>query len=474
MGNGLYVCGYAMKSGKLYIKISLSFLAVLFITLIVIFALFLVSPGKHFTTRLEEHTKTKVLIVKEVVEDKMRSAPTTDLSKNEQLRDFILMFGEILGAEVWLQRQDGTVPLKSFSDGIPPIGEIVRESRPKDFGSFTLYRPRRSHFYAVVPIALPDGENIGIHILFGRQEPPSPEQGFALGLAIIGLIIALLIIPISRFIIKPLKGLSQSALQIAEGDLSHRAVVNSKDEIGELCQSFNHMADKVEKMIKGGRELTANISHELRTPLTRIRVAVELLQERWKRGGDEECAPHLKGMQEDIEELDRLIDNILVLSKLDMHEVPLRRERVDVSELINELLKRLRPTMSRKRLYVSTDLSSDATIFADQDALCTAISNILDNTVKFTPEKGVVIVKVNLERDDLHLSVTNSSETLSEEDLNRIFDPFHRLERSREAGSGLGLAIAKKIIERHWGEIRANNTKEGLQIHISLPKASTA
>lgn len=474
MGNGLYVCGYAMKSGKLYIKISLSFLAVLFITLIVIFALFLLSPGKHFTTRLEAHTKTKVLIVKEVVEDKMRSAPTTDLSQNEQLRDFILIFGEILGAKVWLQRQDGTVPQKSFSDGIPPIVEIVRKSRPKDFGSFTLYNPRRSHYYAVVPIALPDGENGGIHILFGRQEPPSPERGFAFGLAIIGLIIALLIIPISRFIIKPLKGLSQSALQIAEGDLSHRAVVNSKDEIGELCQSFNHMADKVEKMIKGGRELTANISHELRTPLTRIRVAVELLQERWKRGGYEECAPHLKGMQEDIEELDRLIDNILVLSKLDMHEVPLRRERVDVSELINELLKRLRPTMSRKRLHVTTDLSSDATIFADQDALCTAISNILDNSVKFTPEKGDVIVKVNLERDDLHLSVTNSSETLSEEELTRIFDPFHRLERSREVGSGLGLAITKKIIERHWGEIRANNTKEGLQIHINLPKTSTA
>ena len=130
--------------------------------------------------------------------------------------------------------------------------------------------------------------------------------------------------------------------------------------------------------------------------------------------------------------------------------------------------------MSRKRLHVTTDLSSDAAIFADQDALCTAISNILDNAVKFTPEKGDVIVKVNLERDDLHLSVTNSSETLSEEDLTRIFDPFHRLERSREAGSGLGLAIAKKIIERHWGEIKASNTKEGLRIQIRLPKASTA
>ena len=144
-----------MRPGKLYIKISLSFLAVLFITLIVIFTLFLVSPGKHFATRLEEHTKTKVLIVKEVVEDKIRSAPTKDLSKNEQLGEFILSFGKILGAKVWLERADGTVPLKSFSGEIPPTVEELKRKRSKDYGSFELYYRRHSDFYAVIPIALP-------------------------------------------------------------------------------------------------------------------------------------------------------------------------------------------------------------------------------------------------------------------------------------------------------------------------------
>lgn len=463
-----------MRPGKLYIKISLSFLAVLFITLIVIFALFIVSTGKHFTTRLEEHTKTKVLIVKEAVEDKIRSAPTADLSKNEQLKEFIINFGSILGAKVWLQRPDGTVCLKSFSDEIPELVEKFkkrksREWRTRDYGSFNLHRRRHSDFYAVIPIAFPEREKGSIHILFGIQEPPSPERGFALGLAIIGLIIALLIIPISRFIIKPLKALNQSALQIADGDLSHRAIVKSKDEIGELCRSFNHMADKLERMIISSKELTANVSHELRTPLTRIRIAEELLREKAQQRDLRELERHLDAIREDIEELDTIIGRILELSKLDIYESPLKFETLNPMGLLNELLERLKPVIERKNLHVKTDLSFHPPFKGDREALYTALLNVLDNAAKFTPEKGDVIVKMHSEQDFLVISVINSFEKLAEEDLSRIFDPFHRVERSQESGSGLGLAITNKIIERHGGDIEAFNSTEGLAIRMRLP-----
>jgi two-component system sensor histidine kinase CpxA len=463
-----------MRPGKLYIKISLSFLAVLFITLIVIFALFIVSPGKHFTTRLEEHTKTKVLIVKEAVEGKIRSAPTADLSKNEQLKEFIINFGSILGAKVWLQRPDGTVCLKSFSDEIPELVEKFkkrrsREWRTRDYGSFNLHRRRHSDFYAVIPIAFPEGEKGSIHILFGIQEPPSPERGFALGLAIIGLIIALLIIPISRFIIKPLKALNQSALQIADGDLSHRAVVKSKDEIGELCHSFNHMADKLEKMIKGGKELTANVSHELRTPLTRIRIAEELLREKLEHGDIKEYARYLDDIREDISELDSLIGRILELSKLDIYESPLRFETINPLDLINDLLERLKPVIESKDLHATTDLSFHPPFKGDEKSLRTALINILDNAAKFAPAKRDFIIRMQSEHKFLEISVINSFKAISEDDLAKIFDPFYRTEKTSETGSGLGLAIAKKIIERHGGNIKAFNSPEGLEIRMRLP-----
>ncbi|MFC1820218.1 ATP-binding protein [Thermodesulfobacteriota bacterium] len=458
-----------MRPGKLYIKISLSFLGVLFITLIVIFALFIVSPGKHFTTRLEEFTKAKVLIVKEVVKDKIRSMPTSDLSKNELLRDFVLNFGEILEAKVWLQDIDGTLPVKSFPGRIPEAVEELKKRRSKDFGSFILYHRRHSDYYAVIPIAFPGGKKGAIHILFGIQGPPRPEQGFAFGLAVIGLIIALLIIPVSRLIIKPLKSLNQSALQIAEGDLSHRAMVNSNDEIGELCYSFNHMADKLEKMIKGGRELTANVSHELRTPLTRIRIAEELLRKKIEQGILGECARHLNDIREDIEELDRLIGRILELSKQDIHESPLEFEILNPSGLINDILEWLKPVIQRKNLRVINDLSSHPPVKGDKEALGMALLNILDNAAKFTPQNGDIIIKIHSEKDLMEISITNSFKELPEEDLNRIFNPFHRAERSNAGGAGLGLAITKKIIERHGGKIEALNSPEGLEIRMSLP-----
>ncbi len=458
-----------MRLGKLYIKISLSFLGLLFITLFVIFGLFIFSPGKYFTTRLEQYTETKVLIVKEVIEDKIRSAPVEDLSKNEQLKDFISNFGKILGAKVWVQEQNGAVPVKSFPGAIPSLEGELKEWRSSDYGSFRLYHIKKSDFYAVIPIALPKGEKGGIHILFSTQEPHGPERGFTLGLVIVGLVIALLIIPISKFIIKPLKGLSYSALRIADGDLAHRAEVKSGDEIGELCRTFNHMADKVEKMIKGGRELTANVSHELRTPLTRIRIAEELLREKIETGNHKDLVRHLDDILEDIEELDKLIGRILDLSKLDIHEVVLKIETLDPVDLIRELLERFEPVIEKKGLNLKTDLSFNPPFNGDREALHTALLNILDNATKFTKERGDLIVRMSSEGDKLDISVTNSFERLSEDDLAAIFDPFHRAGGSKEAGSGLGLAITRKIVERHGGEIKALNSPGGLEIRIRLP-----
>lgn len=458
-----------MKPGRLYLKIFLSFLAVLLVTEIFIFGLFVMIPGKDFHALFEQYTQGKVVIVKEIVEDKIRSAPTTELSRNEPLKDFIFDFGKILGAKVWLQNGDGTLSVKSFEGGVPEMVEQLKKRSPRDYGSFKLYRRKHSHFYAVIPIAFPKGEKGSIHILFGSQKPFRPEGGFAFGLAMIGLIIALLVIPISRFITDRVKQLKQSALRIAEGDLSHRAAVKSKDEIGELAQAFNHMTDKLERMITSTKELTANVSHELRTPLTRMRVAEELLREKLEKGNVQEYERHLGEIRDDINELDSLIGRILELSRLDIHESPLKFENLNPSDLISDLLQRLKPVMERKDLRVKTDLSGGVPLKGDREALRLALLNILDNAAKFTPKKGEVIVKITSQRDFLEISVTNSSETLADDDLTRIFDPFHRVGRSRAAGSGLGLAIAKRIIGRHVGEIEALNSPEGLEIRIRLP-----
>ena len=314
-----------------------------------------------------------------------------------------------------------------------------------------------------------------LHLFFERREKEHPE-GFGLGLIIIGIVVALLVIPISRYITKRVKGLSESASRIADGELSHRATVKGKDEIGELGRTFNRMATKLERMIEGGKELTANVSHELRTPLARIRVAEELHRdklEKLEKLDHEDLDRHLNDIREDIEELDGLIGRILDLSKMDLHDAPLNLEIIDPSKLINELLERLENRFGHKGLNLTKELSFEPPFIADKGALRTAISNILDNAVKFSPENGELSVKMGPENGWLHISVTNSSDPMSEEDLEKIFEPFYRTKEALKKGAGLGLAITKKIVERHGGKIKAINTEQGLQIQIKLPSGGS-
>ncbi|UCH07918.1 MAG: HAMP domain-containing protein [Deltaproteobacteria bacterium] len=460
-----------MKPGKLYLKIFLSFVLVLIVTEILVFGLFSIAGQRSFRSRFEQYASSHARMAKEFIEERIRSKPETTIVENEPLKDLIQRLSEIYGAKMWLEGPEGTVLLQSFSGDIPVSMGMVSEKPAKDFGHFKLHRQFKRGLtpFIVIPIEIREHESGRLNVLFDTIEPPHPEKGFALGLVGIGLVIALLIIPVSRIFTKRIKQLRHSALKIAEGDLSHRVTVKGKDEIAELGRSFNQMADKVERMIRGGRELTANVSHELRSPLARIRIAEEILRERWKQGDYQGCERHLDNVRQDIEELDRLIGNILILSKLDIQEASLKRESFNPSDLIRELLEQFKPSISRRSLRLMTDLSFDLSILGDRNAVRTALSNILDNAAKFTPEGGSVIVTMQKQGDCVQIGVTNSFQALSTEDLTRIFEPFYRTERANVAGSGLGLAITRKILERHGGTIEAENAPEGLRILIQLP-----
>jgi two-component system sensor histidine kinase CpxA len=463
-----------MKLSKLYIKIFLSFLLVLIVTFVLIFAIFVIAAGRDFHSRMGQYVRAHVLITKELVEDKIKSNPGLPVSENEDLRNVIVRLGQAYSSKVWLTDADGKPLMKSFSGDIPKTLSDFRWKRVKGSRDFELYRrmKRGWQWYAIISTQFQEGQTGRLHLFFERREKEHPE-GFGLGLIIIGIVIALLVLPISRYITKRVKGLSESAARIAEGDLSHRATVKGKDEIGELGRTFNRMAAKLERMIEGGKELTANVSHELRTPLARIRVAAELLREKLEKLDDKDWERYVDDIREDIEELDDLIGQILDLSKMDLHDAPLNLEVLDPSELINELLGRLENRMKRKGLNLTRELSFEPPFIADKGALRTALSNILDNAVKFTPDKGDLSVKMRSENGWLRISVTNPSEPLSEEDLERIFEPFYRTEKTPKTGTGLGLAITKKIIERHGGNIKAVNTVEGLQIQLTLPSGSS-
>jgi signal transduction histidine kinase len=167
------------------------------------------------------------------------------------------------------------------------------------------------------------------------------------------------------------------------------------------------------------------------------------------------------------------VDRLLEFIKLDRYETISKNERFNLSQLINDLLIRFEPVIELKELRIEKDPSSSSSIWGDRSAITSAILNILDNAVKYTPAHGTVIVRMHSSQDVLQASIINSFEKMNQKDLDNIFNPFKRLRQSENAGSGLGLAISKKIVEKHGGDIAALNAPEGLEIRIRLPLDNT-
>jgi len=462
-----------MKISKLYIRIFVSFVAVLIVAEILIFGLFIAAAGRPFKERILHYTAAKAVLLRTVVEQKLHSAPDGLPEKGPSLQDFLTDFATILEARIWLTGAGGDLLMKSFSGDLPAeTRRLLREETSETNVGDIRIRSGPRHltgYYVTIPVGLKEGTTGALHILFQEHRPPHPEGGFALGLLLIGGAVALLVLPVSRAITKRVKELRESALRIAEGDLAHRARVRGKDEIGELGRAFNTMAAKLEQMVQGTRELTANVSHELRSPLARIRVAQELLRDRLERGEVKGTLAHLKGMEEEIELLDRLIGRILALSRMDVQDAPFRPEEMDLPALLRRLVDRFLPAMRERGLRVEARLTDLPPLTGDAEALETALTNLLDNALRYTPEEGRVGVELLSERDLIRASVTNTCAPLPEEELARLFEPFHRIEPNRSPGSGLGLAIAKRIVERHGGRMEAKNEDNELCIAMILP-----
>ncbi len=466
-----------MRPAKLYLEIFVSFVLAIIVSETMIFFLFTDSERRIVGYKMEQNTIIKVEMLKKLVDEKLSQMQDTDTNGLQWLSDLLVSSETIYDARIWISKADGTLVLKPSKDDISKGVHILNSDESRSFpNAIRLYNDirRGNHVYASIPLAPYHDENLKLYIAFNVIMPPRHKWQFLLGLFVIGSVVALLIIPVSKFITDRIKDLRISALRIAEGELSHRVAVKAGDEIGELGLAFNQMAERLERMIVGGKELTANISHELRTPLTRIRISQEILSERLEKGDTSRSERYMNEIRENVEELDLLIGRILELSKLDIHEPQPKYEAFNPADLLEELLEKLRPVITHKKLDVQKHLPEGSTVFGDRIALTMALSNILDNAAKFSPEAGAI--HIGLSRNDASFSirVTNTYKKLPEKDLEKIFEPFYRSHSSNASGTGLGLSIAAKIVKKHGGSIEALNAQNGFEIAIQLPTEEKA
>ena len=287
-----------------------------------------------------------------------------------------------------------------------------------------------------------------------------------LWLTIVLLVSLALVYPLSRSITRPIEQLTAAAEAFGKGHLSARSGVQSEDEVGRLARSFDEMAARIQAARKAEKELLANVSHELRTPLARIHVALELIHAQ-----DEDVRRRLAVVGEELDELERLIADVLTTSRLELAQAPLQRGAVSAARLVEKGKQRVLALEPERP--IETNVQPGLTVLADEALLARALDNVLDNARKYGGGPHTPI-KVDARRDggEAVLGVSDAGAGIPAGELERIFDPFYRgsTARARESGFGLGLALARRIVEAHGGTIRATNVDGGgACIEMRLP-----
>jgi signal transduction histidine kinase len=299
-----------------------------------------------------------------------------------------------------------------------------------------------------VAIPLPDGRRLVARIP-SRQRPSALMLAAFLGA--IALVVALGARPVVRRLTGRLERLQRGVESLGAGDLRARVKVEGRDEVARLAQSFNQAATRIESLVDAHKMLLANASHELRTPLTRIRLGLELA------GGSPERKVEL---EKDIAELDQLVDEILLVSRLDATEQLDIRENVDLTALAAEECARYDDCTVEAR---------PVTVHGDPALLRRMIRNFVGNAQLHG--QPPIEVTVDRQDDQAILSVTDHGPVISESARERLFSMFYRIPgRSGPKGSGLGLALVKQIARRHGGDV-VYDAARGSCFTVTLPAA---
>lgn len=298
---------------------------------------------------------------------------------------------------------------------------------------------------------LPDGRWL-VAAFSDERGSSNPLPRLMLIIGSIALGIGLASYPLVRRITRRLEHLNNAVEQVGLGDLSVRVDVDGRDEIAGLANNFNHATEQIERLVTSHKTLLANASHELRTPLSRIRLGLEMYHE-------SQDTKRLEGLRSDIEELDSLIEEILLMSRLDNSSAEAKLEEIDLSELINEEISH----------YEDASLAGHAdVIFGDKRLLHRLVRNLVGNAFKH----GKPPVKIELRQDNEYviLAISDNGPGIPVAEREKVFQRFYRgKDRQNVEGYGLGLSLVKQIVDMHDGAIGFKDDT-GFTIEVKLPK----
>ena len=277
---------------------------------------------------------------------------------------------------------------------------------------------------------------------------------------------------IMRRILKPLTQMTRLTSKIVSGDFSDQIPVSTRDEVGQLAQSFNHMIEGLAHLQKLRQTMIVDAAHELKTPLTNIQGYLEGIV-------DDVVPPSLdtfRLLQEESQRLGDLVSDMLKLSRAGGTDLNLEIIKIHLLEAVTHLLDVFQLKLNGKNIQVDcSGIPPQCLIYADPHKLAQVLHNLFQNALQYTSPGGRLRIFSEVSQMETKITFANTSNKLKEEDLPLIFERFYRGEKSRSreyGGAGIGLAIVKDIIGAHKGKVGARIDGEEVQVYFTLPAKS--
>lgn len=465
-----------MKTKSIRFRLTVWYSLSLVLAIIVIFASF------YFVTSQALHTQTDNALAnhsRKIVEVVTRA--DTNMHSGIAKEAFVEEFSNIPGMLVVII--DGSGTIISSSQTINPTNTVVRELFEKSSTSQeSFYTDRtigsQSLRFLMTPI-MQNNSFAGV-VIMGHPIDVIQESLDSL-ITTLGVIFAIFLIPAilggylnARAAISPVAAISEKLRQINAGNLDER-VDNPKtgDEIEELSTTFNSLLDRLRGAFQRERQFIGDVAHEVKTPLAaqRTNIEIALAKDRSK----EEYRKALEESLIDNNKLSSTLKNVLDLAWSEADSARVQFEQFNLSEVVEEI-KDLGTKMAlKKQIGVKGDVELNVTISGKKDKLERALLNLVDNAIKYTPEKGTVTISLQKYKGQAQFKVRDTGVGISEKDLPHVFERFYRGSKTDKTfGSGLGLAIAQAIISAHRGEIRAKSkVGKGSEFSVFLPLSSS-
>jgi len=365
----------------------------------------------------------------------------------------------------------------SNPDGPPPTGfqpfiffgpRVPPPTEPAEPATSTIDQPQTIGFLFILPLTQSEIGLAALQIMYSQL-----GSYFLLGACLAVIVAFLVTLFLSRRILSPIKELRSAAQRLGKGDFSQRVDTSDKSEMGDLASTFNSMAGNLQRNEQLRQHMVSDIAHELRSPLTNVRGYLEAIND----GVMQPDKATISSIYDETVLLSRLINDLQELSLAEAGELKLSCQPEDVAELVRQSVAAVHAKASEKDIEVSYDIPADLPrVNIDFLRIKQVLLNLLENALAHTPGGGHINIEANLNPGFVEVSVSDTGEGIPADEIDNIFERFHRVDKSRSrstGGSGLGLTITRYIIEEHKGKIGVHSEPgKGSRFNFTLPVAN--